>query len=168
MSLLLLGLDSLIVCMAVGVLVEPRSRLKLAALFGAADGVAFLVGAGLGLQLFSAGASTVLTTAALLVFSLYLLVVAAGTRHVAARWTVWTLPAVLVFDNLTYGLFGDHAAGALFSQAGAQALSSSLLAFAGLLAAGALRPAIEHRAVTPNRVAGGALLLAAAGLVLVG
>jgi hypothetical protein len=80
---------------------------------------------------------------------------------------VWALPAVLVFDNLTYGLFGDHAAGALFAQAGAQALSSSLLAFAGLLVAGALRPVIEHRAA-PDRVAGGALLLAAAGLVLVG
>ena len=33
MSLLLLGLDSLIVCLAVGVLVDGRSRLKLAALF---------------------------------------------------------------------------------------------------------------------------------------
>jgi hypothetical protein len=168
MSLLLLGLDSLIVCLAVGLIVDGRSRVKLAALFGVADGVAFLVGAGLGLQLFSEGASTVLTTGALMVFALYLLVVAAGTRRVAARWTVWALPAVLVFDNLTYGLFGDHAVGSLLEQAGAQALSSSLLAFAGLLAAGALRPVIEDRAVTPNRVAGGALLLAAAGLVLVG
>jgi hypothetical protein len=168
MSLLLLGLDSLIVCLAVGLIVDGRARLKLAALFGVADGVAFLVGAGLGLQLFSDGASTVLTTAALVAFALYLLVVAAGTRQVAAQWTVWALPAVLVFDNLTYGLFGGHAAGSLLEQAGAQALSSSLLAFVGLLAAGALRPAIEHRAATPNRVAGGALLLAAAGLVLVG
>ena len=168
MSLLLLGLDSLIVCLAVGVLVEPRSRLKLAALFGAADGIAFLVGAGLGLRLFSDSASTILTTGALLVLALYLLVVAAGTRHVTARWTVWALPLVLVFDNLAYGVFGDHAASGLFEQAGAQALSSSLLAFVGLLAAGALRPAIEHRAATSNRVAGGALLLAAAGLVLVG
>jgi hypothetical protein len=167
MSLLLLGLDSLIVCLAVGVLVEPRSRLKLAALFGAADGVAFLVGAGLGLQLFTEGASTVLTTGALLVFALYLLVVAAGTRHVTARRAVWALPAVLIFDNLTYGLFGDHAAGALFAEAGAQALSSSLLALVGLLAAAAVRPVIGHRAA-PDRVAGGALLLAAVGLVLVG
>jgi hypothetical protein len=167
MSLLLLGLDSLIVCLAVGVIVGPRSRLKLAALFGVADGVAFLVGAGLGLQLLSDGASTVLTSGALVVLALYLLAVAAGTRPFAARWTVWALPAVLVFDNLTYGLFGDHAAGSVFAQAGAQALSSALLALVGLLAAAALRPSFEHRAAL-DRVAGGALLLAAAGLVLVG
>jgi hypothetical protein len=166
MSLLLLGLDSLIVCLAVGLIVDGRSRVKLAALFGAADGVAFLVGAGLGLRLLSDGASALLTSGALVALALYLLVVAAGTRRVAARWTVWVLPAVLVFDNLTYGLVAEHAS--VFGQAGAQALSSALLAFVGLLAAGALRPAIEHRAATPNRVAGGALLLAAAGLVLVG
>jgi hypothetical protein len=168
MSLLLLGLDSLIVCLAIGLIVDGRSRFKLAALFGVADGVAFLVGAGLGLQLFSEGASMALTTGMLVAFALYLLVVAAGTQRVVGRWTVWALPAVLVFDNLTYGLFGGHAAGSLLEQAGAQALSSSLLAFVALVAAGALRPAIEHRGVTPNRVAGGALLLAAAGLVLVG
>jgi len=167
MSLLLLGLDSLIVCLAVGFIVDGQARFKLAALFGLADGVAFLVGAGLGLQLFSDGTSTILASGAVVVLALYLLVVAAGTRPFAARWTVWALPAVLVFDNLTYGLFGDHAAGSVFAQAGAQALSSSLLALAGLFAAAALRPVLARRAAL-DRVAGGALLLAAAGLVLVG
>jgi hypothetical protein len=167
MSLLLLGLDSLIVCLAVGLIVDGSARLKLAALFGVADGVAFLIGAGLGWQLFTEAASTVLTTGMLVALAAYLLVVAAGTQRVTAHW-VWLLPAVLVFDNLTYGLLGDHAAGSVLAQAGAQALSSTLLAFVGLLAAGALRPVLEQRAVTPNRVAGGALLLAAAGLVLVG
>ena len=59
MGLLLLGLDSLIVCLAVGAHRRPRSRLKLAALFGVADGVAFLIGAGLGGQFLSEGASMV-------------------------------------------------------------------------------------------------------------
>jgi hypothetical protein len=167
MSFLLLGLDSLIVCAAVAPLVDPGSRLRLAALFAAADGLAFVIGAGLGWQLFSDGVSGVLTAAILVGMGLYLLVVAAGTQQVAARWPVWILPAVLIFDNLTYGLVGDHAAGSLFQQAGEQALSSGLLALAGLLAVSAVRPVIEHRA-TPDRVAGGALLLAAAGLVLVG
>jgi hypothetical protein len=167
MGLLLLGLDSLIVCLAIGVVVEGGSRLKLAALFGAADGVAFLVGAGLAWQFLSDRASTALTSGLLVAMALYLLVVAAGSQRVAARWPVWVLPAALVFDNLTYGLFGDHAAGAVLQQAGAQALSSALLALLGLLAAAALRPVITHRAA-PDRVAGGALLLAAAGLVLVG
>jgi hypothetical protein len=167
MSLLLLGLDSLIVCLAVGFLVDGRARFKLAALFGAADGVAFLFGAGLGLRLLSEGASALLTSGALVVLAVYLLVVAAGTPQVAARWTVWALPAVLMFDNLTYGLVAEH--GSVAGQAGIQALSSSLLALVGLLAAAALRPVIvEHRAALPNRVAGGALLLAAAGLVLAG
>src|SRR5215207_5669115 len=145
MGLLLLGLDSLIVCLAIGLLVDGRSRLKLAALFGAADGLVFLVGAGLGWQLLSDGASAVLTSGMLVALALYLLVVAAGTRRVAARWPVWVLPAILVFDNLTYGLLGDHAAGSLAQQAGAQALSSALLALVGLLAAAAMRPVIEHR-----------------------
>ena len=167
MSLLLLGLDSFIVCLAVGVIVDGRSRYKLAALFGIADGVAFLVGAGLGLQFMTERASTIVTTGALVLFAVYLLVVAAGTRPFAARWTVWALPAALVFDNLTYGLFGDHAASSVFAQAGAQALSSAAMALAGLLLAAALRPSFAGRAAL-DRVAGGALLLAAAGLVLVG
>ncbi|HEX2413251.1 MAG TPA: hypothetical protein VHJ39_18955 [Solirubrobacteraceae bacterium] len=157
----------MIVCLAIGLIVDGRSRLKLAALFGAADGLAFVVGAGLGWQLFSDGASAVLASGMLVALALYLLVVTAGTQRVAARWPVWVLPVILVFDNLTYGLFGDHAAGSLLQQAGAQALSSALLALVGLLAAAAMRPVIEHR-VALDRVAGGALLLAAGGLVLVG
>ena len=167
MGWLLLGIDSFIVCLAVGALVDGRARFKLAALFGAADAVAFLVGAGLGWRLLSEGASAVLTSGLLVACSVYLLVVAAGTRQVAARWPVWMLPAVLVFDNLTYGLVGHHGAASLFQQAGEQALSSSVLALVGLLAAAALRPVVERRAAL-NRVAGGALLVAAAGLVLVG
>jgi hypothetical protein len=167
MSFLLLGLDSLIVCAAVGALVEPGSRLRYAALFGIADGVAFLVGAGLGWQLFSDGTSGVLTTATLVSMGIYLIVVAAGTQQLAARRVVWALPAVLVFDNLTYGLVGDHAAGTLFQQAGEQVLSSSLLALVGLLAVAAVLPRLERRAVAV-RFAGSALLLAAGGFVLLG
>jgi hypothetical protein len=167
MGLLLLGLDSLIVCLAIGLIVDGRSRVKLAALFGIADGLAFLVGAGLGWQLFSDGASGILQSGIVVAMGLYLLVVAAGTRHVSARWPVWVLPAALIFDNLTYGLVGDHATGSLLQHAGEQALSSALLALVGLLAGAALRPVIERRAA-PTRVAGGALLLAACGLVLLG
>jgi hypothetical protein len=167
MSFLLLGIDSLIVCMAVGPLVDRRSRLRLAALFGVADGLAFLIGAGLGWQLFSDGTSGVLQSGILVAVGLYLLVVAAGTQQVASRWPVWVLPGALIFDNLTYGLVGDHAAGSLLQHAGEQALSSALLALIGLLAAAAVLTVMERRAA-PSRVAGGALLLAAGGLVLLG
>jgi hypothetical protein len=167
MGWLLLGIDSFIVCLAVGAMVDGRARFKLAALFGLADATAFLVGAGLGWQVFSERASVALTAGLVVAVALYLLVVAAGTRHVVARWSAWALPAVLVFDNLTYGLAGDRAGASLFQQASEQALSSVLLAFAGLAAAAALRPVIARRAAV-HQVAGGALLLAAAGLVLVG
>jgi hypothetical protein len=164
MGFLLLGLDSLIVCAAVGPLVDRRWRLLFAALFGVADGLAFLVGAGLGWRLFSDDLSSALQLGILVALGLYLLIVAAGTRQVATRWPVWVFPHLLVFDNLTYGLSRD---GSLFQHAGQQALSSSLLALTGLLAAAMLRPVLERHAA-PNRVAGGALLLAGAALVLVG
>jgi hypothetical protein len=169
MGFLLLGIDSLIACVAICAIVDKGSRLRLAALFGVADGVGFLIAAGLGWQL-SGDLSGVLQTGILVALGLYLLVIAAGTRQVAARWPVWVLPWALTLDNLTYGLVGDHTAGSLLQHGGEQALSSGLLALIGLLVAVALPrvlPVMERRA-TANRVAGGALVLAAGGLVLLG
>ena len=57
MNFLLLGIDSLIACLAIGALVDRRSWVWLAALFAAADAVAFLIGAGLGWGLMSLAAS---------------------------------------------------------------------------------------------------------------
>lgn len=165
MGFLLLGVDSLIAGAAIGLIVSRRSRLPLAALFGVADGVGFLIGAGLGWRL-SGGVSEALQMGTLVALGLYLLVVAAGTRRVAASWPVWVVPWVLTLDNLTYGLAGDHAA----AQAGQQALSSGLLALAGLLLAVALPRVlgVMERRVAAYRVAGGALVLAAGGLALLG
>jgi hypothetical protein len=169
MGFLLLGIDSLIACIAIGAIVDRRWRLPLAALFGVADGVAFLIGAGLGWQL-SAGVTEVLEIGTLAALGLWLLVVAAGTRRVAELWPVWILPFALTLDNLAYGAVGEHSAGWLLGHAGEQALSSSLLALIGLLVAGVLLrvlPAMERRAVAV-RVAGAALLVATGGLVLLG
>jgi hypothetical protein len=164
MSFLLLGLDSFIVCLAVGPLIDKRWRLLYASLFGVADGVGFLLGAGLGWQFFSDGVSTVLQTAIVVGMGLYLLVVVAGTQQRASSWPLWVWPHLLVFDNLVYGLSRD---GSLLQQAGQQALSSALMAMAGLLVAVAVRPALA-RHVSPNRVAGAGLLVAAGALALVG
>ncbi len=167
MSLLLLGLDSLIVCLAVGALVEARSRLKLAALFAVADGVAFLIGAGLGWGLFSATASEAVEMGALVAIGLYLLVIAAGSSHLAS-WPLWVLPFALTVDNLTYGLAGEHT-GAVLGEATAQAVSSGLLAFVGLLVAVWIPRVIPAaRRVAATRVAGAGLLVAAGALFLVG
>jgi hypothetical protein len=169
MGFLLLGIDSLIACIAIGALVDRRSRLWLAGLFGVADGVAFLIAAGLGWQL-SEGVTVALGTGTLAALGVWLLVVAAGTRRFAELWPVWALPFALTLDNLAYGAVGDHSAGWLLGHAGEQALSSSVLALIGLFVAGVLPrmlPVTERRAVAV-RFAGAALLLATGGLVLLG
>jgi hypothetical protein len=169
MGFLLLGIDSLIAGIAISPMVERRWRLPLVALFGVADAVAFLIAAGLGWQL-SAGVTEVVGIGTLAALALWLLVVAAGTRRAAELWPVWVLPFALTFDNLAYGAVGDHSTSWLLGHAGEQALSSSLLAIAGLIAALGLArvlPVMERRAVAV-RFAGAALLLATGGSVLLG
>jgi hypothetical protein len=162
MGFLLLGIDSLIACVAIGAIVDRRWRLPLVALFGVADGTAFLIGAGLGWTL-SAGLTEVLEVGTLAALGLYLLVVAAGSRRLA-ELPVWLVPIALIADNLAYGVAYS---GSLLGHAAEQALSSSLLALVGLLAVAAVLPRAERRAVAV-RFAGGALLVAAGGFVLLG
>jgi hypothetical protein len=162
MGFLLLGIDSLIACVAIGAIVDRRWRLPLVALFGVADGAAFLIGAGLGWTL-SAGLTEVLEVATLAALGLYLLVVAAGSRRLA-ELPVWLVPIALIADNLAYGVAYS---GSLLGHAAEQALSSSLLALVGLLAVAAVLPRVERRTFAV-RFAGGALLVAAGGLALLG
>jgi hypothetical protein len=170
MGFLLLGIDSLIVGTAICAIVDRRSRLPLAALFGVADAVAFLIGAGLGWQL-SAGVTEGLAIGTLAALGLWLLVVAAGTRRFAGLWPVWVLPFALTLDNLAYGAVGDHSTGWLLGHAGEQALSSSLLALLGLVAGAVVLPRVipvmQGRAAA-IRFAGAALLLATGGFLLLG
>ncbi len=169
MGFLLLGVDSLIAGIAIGAIVDSRWRLPLAALFGVADAVVFLVAVGLGLRL-SAGMTEVLEIVTLAALGFWLLVVAAGMQRAAAYWPVWALPWVLTLDNLAYGLVGDHSAASVVGHAGEQALSSSLLAMIGLLVAAGLPrvlPVMERRAAA-CRVAGAALLVTTGGFLLLG
>lgn len=168
MGFLLLGIDSLIACIAIGAIVDRRWRLPLAAAFGVADGTAFLIGAGLGWTI-SAGVTEVLEIGTLAALGVWLIVVAAGTRRVAELWPLWVLPLALTMDNLAYGVASDYS-GSLLGHAAEQALSSALLAFVGLYVAGVLPrvvPALERRAVAV-RFAGAALLLATGGFLLLG
>jgi hypothetical protein len=167
MGFLLLGLDSLIVCLAIGPMVSRGSRLPLAALFGVCDGVAFLLGASAGWRL-SGGMSTALQTGLLVGLGLYVLLVASQRQRVAG-WPVWAVPFALTLDNLTFGLV-DRSGSSLLTQAGQQALSSALLALTGLLVAAVLPrvfPALDRR-LTATRFAGGALILAAPLVLLAG
>jgi hypothetical protein len=168
MGFLLLGIDSLIACMAIGAIVDKRWRLPLAALFGLADGTAFLIGAGLGWTI-SGGVTEFLEVGTLAALAYYLIVVAAGARLFTASWAIWVLPFALTMDNLAYGVASDYS-GALGVHAAEQALSSALLALIGLYAASLLPrvvPALESRAVAV-RFAGVALLLATGGFLLLG
>jgi hypothetical protein len=165
MGFLLLGIDSLIACLAVGALVDRRWRLPLAALFGFADGAAFLIGAGLGWTL-SARLTEILGVGTLVVLGLYLLVVAAGSRRLA-ELSVWVVPFALIMDNLAYGVANDYA-GSLAGQAVQQTASSSLLGLVGLLVVAAVLPRVEEHRTAAARVAGGALLLVAGAFVLAG
>jgi hypothetical protein len=168
MGFLLLGIDSLIACMAIGAIVDKRWRLPLAALFGLADGAAFLIGAGLGWTI-SARMTEVLEVGTLGALGVWLIVVAAGTRRVAELWPVWVLPLALTADNLAYGVARDYS-GSLLGHAAEQALASSLLALVGLYAASVLPrvlPALERPTVAV-RFAGAALLLTTGGFVLLG
>ena len=162
MNFLLLGIDSLIACLAIGALVDRRSWVWLAALFAAADAAAFLIGTGLGWGLMSQAASEVIGMGTLVLLGVYLLVVAAGTAQVTARRAVWVLPFALTLDNLTFGLAGEPTSTVL-----AQALSSGMLAYLGLFAAVWL-PRVLPAKVEATRVAGAALLIGAGALFLVG
>ena len=164
MGFLLLSIDSLIACIAIGAIVDRRWRVPLAALFAIADGGAFLIGAGLGWTI-SAGLTAVLEVAMLAGLGLYLVVIAAGSRRLA-ELSVWLVPIALSVDNLAYGVANSYS-GSLLGHAAEQAASSGLLAFAGLALGAAVRPRLQHR-VSAVRVAGGALLLAAGGFALLG
>src|SRR5262245_29941017 len=134
MNFLLLGIDSFIACLAIGALVDRRSWVWLALLFGVADAGAFLIGAGLGWGLMSEAASEVIEMGTFVLLGVYLLVVAASMGQVTAHWAVWVLPFALVVDNLTFGLAGEQT-GSVPGEALAMLLSSGMLAYLGLYAA---------------------------------
>ncbi|HEY6415198.1 MAG TPA: hypothetical protein VIX41_03135 [Acidimicrobiales bacterium] len=161
MNFLLLGIDSLIACLAIGALVDRRSWVWLALLFGVADAGAFLIGAGLGWGLMSQAASELIGMGTFVLLGVYLLVVAAGTAQVTARRAVWLLPFALTLDNLAFGMAGEPTSSVL-----AQALSSGMLAYLGLFAAAWL-PRVAPK-LEATRVAGAALLIGAGALFLVG
>jgi hypothetical protein len=166
MNFLLLGIDSLIACLAIGALVDRRSWVWLALLFGIADAGAFLIGAGLGWGLMSEAASEVIEMGTLVLLGVYLLVVAASMGQITARWAVWVLPFALTVDNLTFGLAGEQT-GSIPGEALAMALSSGMLAYLGLFAALWL-PRVLPARVEATRIAGAALLIGAGALFVVG
>jgi hypothetical protein len=170
MGFLLLGIDSLIACFAVGAVVDRRLWLPFAALFGVCDAGGFLLGTALHWSVPDTTASVV-ETAVLVALGVYWVAIALFAKRAAQTRWVWALPFVLSIDNITFGLI-DHAwSSSVAVQAIEQLVSSALLAGIGLvLSAAVMRaiPKMQRSGVLTAGFAGAALIVAAPVLLAVG
>jgi putative Mn2+ efflux pump MntP len=180
MGFLLLGVDSLIACIAIGPIVRRRWALPLIVLFGIGDGGGFLLGTAFHWSV-PDNVSTILSTAILVALGLYWITLAIYSKWAAkqeleqtsrARWAVWILPWALSVDNITFGLVdGVPAHASVWYSAGEQALSSSVQAALGLAIGMGLAyafPAVRRHMALANGIAGTALIAAAGILLVVG
>lgn len=180
MGFLLLGVDSLIACIAIGPIMSRRLAAcsALVVLFGVGDGGGFLLGTAFHWQI-SDGVSNVVQTSMLVALGIYWIALAVFSKKAAlaeqqsrSRWGIWILPWALSIDNITYGLVnGVPAHASVWASAGVQALSSSVQAGIGLAIGMAIAyafPAVRRRMPLANGVAGVALIAAAGVLLAVG
>lgn len=182
MGFLLLGVDSLIACVAIGPVVGRRVAVPLALLFGVCDGAGFLIGTAFHWSM-SDSVSNVVQTAILAAMGVYWIAIALLSRSAAkadqqapasrwGRWGVWVLPFALSVDNITFGIVdGVSKNASVWASAGEQALSSAVQAGIGLAIGMAIAysiPAVRRHMALANGIAGGALIVAAGALLMVG
>jgi hypothetical protein len=114
MGFLLLGVDSLIACIAVGPIMSRRLLVlsSFAVLFGVGDGGGYLLGTAFHWSV-PDDVSNVVETGFLVMLGIYWITLAVYSKWAAkqeheqtskAHWAVWALPWVLSVDNITYGL----------------------------------------------------------------
>jgi putative Mn2+ efflux pump MntP len=108
MGFLLLGIDSLIACIAVGPIVSRRMAVPFALLVGVGDGAGFLIGSAFHWSM-PDNVSSVLETSVLVALGVYWIAIAILSKQAAmaeqqskSRWGVWILPWVLSVDNATW------------------------------------------------------------------
>ena len=178
MGFLLLGVDSLIACIAIGPIISRRWAAPLIVLFGIGDGGGYLLGTAFHFSV-PDGVSNILQTAILVALGLYWIAIAIFSKKAAmaeqqskSRWGVWILPLALSVDNITFGLVDGVSKGAsVWASASEQALSSVAQAGIGLAIGIALAyafPALRKRMALANGICGAALIVAAGALLLVG
>jgi hypothetical protein len=180
MGFLLLGVDSLIACIAVGPIMGRRLPVlsSFAVLFGVGDGGGFLLGTALHFSM-PDNVSNFIEYGFLGILGVYWIAIALISRKAAeaepqsrSRWGVWVLPWALSVDNITYGaVSGVPAHFSVWASAGEQALSSAVQAGIGLaigIGIATAFPALRRRMALANGVAGGLLLVAAGALIAVG
>ena len=170
MGFLLLGVDSLIACLAVGAVVSKRARLPFAALFGLCDGLGFLIGSAFHWSMPDTTA-TVVATAVFVALGVYWIALAIGSQRVSGTRCMWLLPVALSIDNITFGVIDHSWTNSVWGQAGEQALSSTLLALIGIyISVAVVRaiPAIRRSRSLTYGFAGAGLILAAGVELLIG
>lgn len=174
MGFLLLGIDSLIACIAVGPVISKRAFVPFAALFGICDAGGFLLGTAFHWSVPDSDA-TIIQTSVLILLGFYWMGIAILSKATAVSSNIsprlmWILPFALSIDNITFGL-ADGGNGSIWGQAGEQLVSSALMAAIGLAVGVAVTrsiPAMRKHAAVANGVAGGALVLASGALLLWG
>jgi len=175
---LLLGVDSLIACIAIGLIMSRRLPAcgTLVVLFGSGDGGGFLLGSAFHWSV-SDSLSNILQTSILRALGWYWIAIAivskrapAAEQESTSHWGIWVLQWALSIDNITYGIVdGVPAHASVWFSAGEQALSSSVQAGIGLaigMGLAALFPVVRRRMALANGIAG-ALLIVASGVLLV-
>jgi putative Mn2+ efflux pump MntP len=180
MGFLLLGVDSLIACIAIGPIMSRRLAAcsALVVLFGVGDGGGFLLGSAFHWSI-SDSLSSFLQTGILVALGIYWIVLAIFSKRAAiaeqeskSHWGIWVLPWALSIDNITFGLVdGVSAHASVWASAGVQALSSSVQAGIGLAIGMGLAyafPAVRRRMPLANGIAGVALIATAGVLLAVG
>lgn len=178
MGFLLLGIDSLIACIAVGPIIRRRWSVPFAVLFGICDGGGFLLGSAFHWSM-PDSVGNIAEVVALGVLGLYWIGIATFSRQTAladqqsrSNWGVWILPFVLTVDNITFGVVDGVSKNASVGQsAGVQALSSAILAGLGLVIGMGIAyaiPALRRRMALANGVCGVALLVGCGVILMVG
>jgi putative Mn2+ efflux pump MntP len=178
MGFLLLGVDSLIACIAVGPIIRRTVAVPFALLFGVGDGGGYLLGTAFHWSV-SDSLSNILQTSILVALGVYWIAIAILSKKAAmaeqqskSRWGVWILPWALSIDNITYGLVGGVPAHAsVWFSASEQALSSAVQAGIGLVIGMGIAhafPVIRRHMALANGIAGAALVAAAGVLLVVG
>jgi hypothetical protein len=178
-SWLLLGVDSLIACIAVGPIMQRKWSVLVpfALLFGLGDGLGYLLGVAIHWSYPDSWSNFAPTVVALI--GAYWIVVAIISKRAAkaeenpkARWGVWILPFLLSLDNITYGAVDGVSNGAsIWLSAFEQFLSSVIQAGIGLaigIAVAYSIPAVRRHMWLANGVAGGLMIVGAAVLHQVG
>jgi len=178
-SWLLLGVDSLIACIAVGPIMDRRWSVLVpfALLFGVGDGGGYLLGTALHWSYPDNLGFLAPTVVA--VIGVYWIAVAIISKRAAAaeedpkaRWGIWILPWLLSLDNITYGAVDGVSNGAsVWFSAFEQALSSIIQAGVGLAIGIAIAysiPALRRNMWMANATAGGLMIVGAGVLHVMG